>query len=310
MSEMSIFIGIDVSQSKLDVAVANSAEFKSFDNTEDGQSEMKDFIGSKKPSLIVIESTGGFEKGAVRELASAGLSIVAVNPRQVRDFAKAMGILAKTDKIDARVIARFAEAVKPAERPLKTEEEERLDSLNSRRFQIVEMITAERNRLIHATKWTRKGIQSHIKMLEKSLIEINKEMDDLIKNSPIWHQKDQILQSIPGVGKIMARTLLADMPEIGTINRKQISALGGVAPLNRDSGKYKGRRSIWGGRANVRSVLYMCALTGIRCNHKIKDFYERLRAAGKSFKVAITACMRKLLVIINTMVKNETCWVS
>ena len=185
-----------------------------------------------------------------------------------------------------------------------------LDALNARRFQIVEMITAEKNRLIHATKWTRRGIEGHIRMLERLLAEINREMDDLIKNSPIWSRKDKLLQSIPGVGKVMARTLLADMPEIGALSRKQISALAGVAPLNRDSGTFKGRRSIWGGRAKVRTVLYMCAVTAIRCNPKIKAFYERLRASGKCFKVAITACMRKLLVIINTMMKNETSWAS
>ncbi len=244
MSEQ-IFIGVDVSKNKLDVAEARSAEYRCFDNTEEGQGKMKDFIASKKPVLIVLEATGGFEKGILRVPASARLPIVPVNPRQIRDFARAVGILAKTDKIDARVIARFAEAVKPEARPLRSEEGERLDALNARRFQIVEMITAERNRLIHAPKWTREGIEGHIKMLKRFLVEMNKEMDDLIKNSPIWSQKDKILQSIPGVGKVMSRTLLADLPEIGTLNRKQISALTGVAPLNRDSGLYKGRRSIW-----------------------------------------------------------------
>jgi transposase len=305
-----IFIGIDVSKNKLDVAEAHSAEFRSFDNTEEGHCKVKDFIASKKPILIVLEATGGFEKKILRVLASARLPVVVVNPRQIRDFARAVGVLAKTDKIDARVIARFAEAVKPEVRPLRSEEEEMFDALNARRFQIVEMITAEKNRLIHATKWTRNGIEGHIRMMERLLAELNKEMDDLIKNSPVWRQKDKILQSIPGVGKVMARTLLADLPEVGTLSRKQISALAGVAPLNRDSGLYKGRRSIWGGRSKVRTVLYMCAVTAIRCNPKIKGFYERLRAASKCFKVAITACMRKLLVIINTMMKTEICWVS
>jgi transposase len=305
-----VFIGIDVSKDKLDVAVRPEGEYRLFNNTEDGLREMREFIGLKQPSSIVIEATGGYEKEAVRELALAGLPIVLVNPRQVRDFAKAIGVLAKTDKIDAEVIARFAEAVKPEKRALKTEEEERLDSLNARRFQIVEMITSEKNRLGHASKWTKEGIVEHISVLEKSLSIINSEMDDLIKNSPVWRQKDKVLRSIPGVGKVMSRTLLADMPEIGTMNRKQVSALGGVAPMNRDSGKYRGKRTVWGGRASVRAVLYMCALTGIRCNYKIKEFYNRLRASGKSFKVAITACMRKLLVIINSMIKHETCWAS
>jgi transposase len=308
MSEKDVFIGIDVSKHNLDVAVFGSGQFLTFSNTEDGISMMKDFIASKQPRLIVMEATGGFEKGALRVLVSARYPVVAVNPRQVRDFAKATGVLAKTDKIDAHVIARFAEAVKPITRPLKTEEEERLDALNARRFQIVEMITAEKNRLLNASRWTRKEIQGHIKGLEKRLDQVNRELDDLIKKSPIWRQKDKILQSIPGVGSVMSRTILADLPEIGTMNRKQASALAGVAPLNRDSGKYKGKRTIWGGRGKVRSVLYMCALTAIRCNPKIKLFYDRLRAAGKCFKVAITACMRKLLIIMNTMIKNQTLW--
>ena len=310
MSAKDVFIGIDISKSSLDTAVGATGEYKSFANTEEGQASMRDFIISKHPALIVVEATGGFELGALRILASAGLPVVAVNPRQVRDFAKAVGTLAKTDKIDAHIIARFAEAVKPEVRPMKTEEEEMLDALNGRRFQLIEMITAEKNRLSRATKWTKDSIIGHIKMLEESLAKIDRDMDDLIKNSPIWRRKEEVLRSIPGVGKVMARTLLADMPEIGTMNRRQISALAGVAPMNRDSGKYKGCRRIWGGRSQVRSVLYMCAFSSIRCNPIIKAFYKRLRDAGKKFKVAITACMRKLLTIINTIMKNDSCWVS
>jgi transposase len=247
MSKEKTFIGIDVSKDKLDVAVRPSGEFMTFSSAQDALSMMTEFIRSKEPELIVLEATGGFEMGALRALASARLPVVAVNPRQVRDFAKAMGVLAKTDKMDAHVIARFADSVRPEIRVLKTEQEEMLDALNARRFQIIEMITAEKNRLISSSKWTKKEIQGHIKGLEKRLAKVDSDMDDLIKKSPIWRQKDKILQSIPGVGSVMARTILSDLPEAGTLNRKQIAALTGVAPLNRDSGKYKGKRAIWGG---------------------------------------------------------------
>jgi transposase len=308
MSKEKIFIGMDVSKDKLDVAVRPSGEFMTFSCTEDSLSLMTEFIRSKNPDLIVLEATGGLEMGALRSLALARLPVVAINPRQVRDFARAMGILAKTDKIDAHVIARFAESVRPEIRALKTPLDERLDALNARRFQIVGMITAEKNRLVNSSKWTKKDIQGHIKGLEKRLAKIDSDLDDLIKKSPIWRQKDKILRSIPGVGAVMARTILADLPEAGTLNRKEIAALTGVAPLNRDSGKHKGKRIIWGGRAKVRSVLYMCALTAVRCNPILKAFYNRLIRAGKKPKVALTACMRKLLVILNAMLKNGTCW--
>jgi len=308
MSKEKVFIGVDVSKDKLDVAVRPSGEFMTFSSGEDGLCMMSEFIKSKEPELIVLEATGGFEMGALRSLASARLPVVAVNPRQVRDFARAMGILAKTDKIDAHIIARFSDSVRPEIRPFRTPEEQMLDALNARRFQLVEMITQEKNRLTNAPKWTKKDIQGNIKGLEKRLVKIENDLDDFIKKSPIWRQKDKILKSIPGVGPVMSRTILSDLPEAGTLNRREIAALSGVAPLNRDSGKYKGKRAIWGGRAKVRCVLYMCALAAVRCNPKIKAFYSRLITAGKKPKVALTACMRKLLVIINTMLKNGTCW--
>jgi transposase len=310
MSEGKIFVGIDVSKDKLDVAVRPSEEWMSFANTEDGISMMTDFIQSKEPDLVVLEATGCFEMGALRSLAFARIPSVVVNPRQVRDFARAIGILAKTDKIDAHVIARFADSVRPEIRPLKTTEQEMLDALSARRCQLIEMLTAEKNRLSSAPKWTKKEIQSHIKGLKKHLAKINRDLENLIKKSPHWRQMDEILQSTPGIGPVMSMTILADLPEIGTMNRKQIAALAGVAPMNRDSGKYKGQRTIWGGRAKVRSVLYMCTLTAARYNPKIKNFYDRLRNAGKKHKVALTACMRKLLTILNTMIKNGTCWES
>jgi len=308
MSEEKFFIGIDVSKARLDVAVEPCGKYASFGNTEEDMAGLIDFINSISPTLIAIEATGGFERLALRALSLARLPVVAINPRQVRDFAKCLGILAKTDKIDAHVIARFAATVKPEIRHLKSEDEQMLDALNARRFQIVEMITAEKNRLASAPKWTKKDIQGNIKGLEKRLAKVNRDIDDLIKKSPTWSERGKILKSVPGVGPVMLSTILAALPELGTLNRKKVSALVGVAPLNCDSGKFKGKRMVWGGRAKVRSVLYMCALSAIKCNPKIRTFYDRLRQAGKAFKVAITACMRKLLIVMNTMAKNETYW--
>ena len=234
--------------------------------------------------------------------------MVVVNPRQVRHFAKAMGLLAKTDKIDARMIARFAEAVKPEVRLLKDEEAQRLEAFLSRRRQLLQMLTGEKNRLVLAPRWTKKDIQAHIEWLDKELAKVNKELQNLIQKSPLWRERDKILQSAKGVGPAMSITLISDLPELGTLNGKKIAALVGVAPLNRDSGKYRGRRVIWGGRSQVRVVLYMAARAAIRFNHVIRAFAERLKKAGKSYKVVVTACMRKLLTILNAMVKNGTRW--
>jgi transposase len=308
MAEKEVFVGIDVSKGKLDVAVRPSGELMSFSNDEDGISVMIDFIKPFSPILIVLEATGGLETASVGMLAAKGLPVVVINPRQVRDFAKATGRLAKTDAIDAHVIAQFGEAVRPEIRPLKDEEAKRLSALITRRRQIVEMMTAEKNRLIAATPWTRKDIQSHIVWLEKCLKKADKNLNDLLRKSPVWREKDDILQSTPGVGPVLSMTLLSHLPELGTLNRKQIAALVGVAPLNRDSGLFRGKRTIWGGRANIRSVLYMSVTCAIRFNPVIKKFYQRLRDAGKLHNVAMTACMRKLLVILNTMIKNRTRW--
>lgn len=303
-----VFIGIDVSKEKLDVAVRPTGEFMSFSNNEDGISCLVDFVKSFSPNLVVLEATGGLETAAVGVLADKGLPVVVVNPRQVRDFAKATGTLAKTDEIDAHLIARFGEAVRPELRLLKDQDAQKLTSLITRRRQIVEMITAEKNRLNTAPKWTSKGIQTNISWLEKCLKKVDKDMKNLLKKSPVWREKDEILQSTPGVGPVLSMTLLSGLPELGNLNRKEIAALVGVAPLNRDSGLFRGKRMIWGGRANIRSVLYMSATCAMRFNPTIKIFYERLRLAGKLHKVAITACMRKLLVILNTMIKNRTYW--
>lgn len=308
MNEEKVFIGIDVSKKELEVALRPTGSRCVFTNNEDGIASLVEFVQSCSPTLIVLEATGGLETRVVSALAARGCPVVVVNPRQARDFAKATGKLAKTDSLDAHVLAHFADAVRPEIRALKDMEAQNLDALNTRRRQIVEMLTAEKNRLLMAPSWTRQDIKNHIDWLEKCLDKVNKEIKKLLKKSPIWREKDNILQSTPGVGPVLSVTLLADLPELGALKGKQIAALVGVAPLNRDSGIFKGRRVIWGGRAGVRSVLYMSTMSAIRFNPVIKVFYQRLRAAGKGHKVAMTACMRKLLVILNAMLRNGHCW--
>ena len=308
MSNTEKFVGIDVSKSELEVHVRPTSDRMTFANTEDGIALLIDFLKPFSASLVVIEATGGIEMVVVNALAAKTFPVVVVNARQIRDFAKAIGKLAKTDLLDAQVIAHFAEAVRPPLRPLKDEQTQRLHALNMRRRQLVQMIKAEQNRLITAPKWTIKTIKSHIAWLKKDLAKIDKEISNFIKDSPIWREKDAILQSFKGIGSVTSSTLLAAVPELGNINSKQLSALVGVAPLNRDSGLFRGKRTVWGGRENVRSVLYMAAMTAIRFNPVIQQFYKRLRDAGKPHKVAITACMRKMLVILNSMMKNQTYW--
>lgn len=303
-----VFIGIDVSKKELEVALRPAKTRSVFSNDEEGIASLVDFVQSCSPILVVLEATGGLETGVVSTLAAQKCPVVVINPRQARDFAKATGKLAKTDSIDAHMLAHFADAVRPEIRVLKDIETQNLEALNTRRRQIVEMLTAEKNRLPMAPSWTREDIRSHIDWLEKCLSKVNKDMNNLLKRSPIWREKDDILRSMPGVGPVLSVTLLADLPELGTLNSKQIASLVGVAPLNRDSGMFRGRRAIWGGRANVRSILYMSAMSAIRFNPIIKEFYERLRSAGKVHKVAVTACMRKLLIILNAMIRNGHCW--
>ena len=261
-----------------------------------------------QPALIVLEATGGVERAVTRALASAEFPVVVINPRQVRDFAKATGQLAKTDTIDAAVLARFGEAVRPALRPLPDEVTWELRAVVSRRRQITEMIVAETNRLSGASKAVRKRINAHLRWLEAELKRADKDLDQSIRQSPIWKENEDLLRSVPGMGRVISRTLLAELPELGRLNRKQIAALVGVAPLNRDSGTLRGRRSIWGGRATVRAALYMGALVASRRNAVIQTFYRRLRNAGKAPKVALVACMRKLLTILNSMIKHKTHW--
>lgn len=308
MEVSSIFVGIDVSKERLDVTMRPSGESESVSNDKDGIEALVKRLKEIGPSLIVLEATGGLERGVTRGLASAELPVVVVNPRQVRDFAKATGQLAKTDRIDALVLARFGEAVRPALRPLPDEVSLELRALIARRRQITGMIVAERNRLSGASKSVKKRIDAHIRWLEAELDRADKDLDQSIGQSPIWREKEDLLRSVPGIGPVISRSLIAELPELGELNRKQIAALVGVAPLNRDSGTLRGRRRIWGGRATVRAVLYMAALVASRRNGVIGGFYKRLRNAGKAPKVALVACMRKLLTVLNSMIKHRTCW--
>jgi transposase len=306
--EEKVFVGVDVSKGSLDVAIGPHKEIITFANDQSGVDLLVKKLSRMDPTLTVFESTGGYELLATSCLAEAGLAVVIVNPRQVRNFAKATGILAKTDAIDARVIARFAEAVKPDVRPLKDRQTSELTALVTRRRQIIEMIVAETNRLRLANKRNKKDIKDHIRWLQKRLDKIESDIGKMIQSSPIWRCKDDILQSVPGIGPITSATLICDLPELGVLSPKKIAMLAGLAPLNCDSGKFKGRRRIWGGRGSVRSILYMATLAAIRCNPAIKGFYQRLIAAGKCHKVAATACMRKLLIIANAMLRDQTLW--
>jgi transposase len=259
-------------------------------------------------TLIVLEATGGYELPVVAALSAAQLPVVVVNARQVRDFARAVGKLAKTDAIDAAVLAQFGEAVKPELRPLADEVTRMLQGWLGRRRQLVEMLQAEEQRLSMATAAVRPQIQRHIEWLRAQLRDVDGQLKDLIHRSPVWREHDDLLRSVPGVGPVLATTLLADVPELGRLNRKQIAALVGVAPLNRDSGAQRGSRRIWGGRAPVRAALYMATVASLRCNPVIRNFYERLCAAGKPRKLALTACMRKLLTILNAMMRHRAGW--
>lgn len=302
-----IFVGIDVSQAHLDIAVRPGASF-SIAHHESAIATLVEQLRSLSPTLILLEATGGMEIPLTSALATAGLPVVVVNPRQVRDFAKASGRLAKTDALDAQMLAQFAEVMRPQPRPLPDAEARALTALVARRRQLVEMLTAEKNRLLSASSPIRKRVRAHIAWLERELAHTNTELSETIRQSPVWREKDDLLQSVPGVGPVLTATLLASLPELGTLTHKQIAALVGVAPLNRDSGTLRGRRTVWGGRAQVRAVLYMGAIVAARFNPVIRVFYQRLQRAGKAKKVTLTACMRKLLTILNAMLKHRIPW--
>jgi transposase len=301
-------IGIDVSKRTLDVASLPDGESWTVTNDDLGLAALTPRLVALAPALIVLEATGGFEMLAALTLAQVGLPVAVVNPRQIRHFAKAMGRLAKTDALDAGLLAEFAQRVRPAPRPLPDEAAQLLASLLTRRRQIVDMLTAEKNRLGFARGPVRRDISQHIRWLEKRLTDVDGDLQDAVTASPLYHAKAELLRSVPGVGQVTTLTLLATLPELGRLSRHQIAALVGVAPLNRDSGTVRGKRMVWGGRAPVRAVLYMAALVGLKHNPVLRVFYERLRAAGKPFKVAATACMRKLLTILNAMLHQNRRW--
>ncbi|MDA1316256.1 MAG: IS110 family transposase [Acidobacteria bacterium] len=308
MTSEVLFVGIDVSKDYLDVALRPKGDLSRFDNNKAGIAKMTTDLSKLDPTLIVMEATGSMEMPAAAALQLAKLPVAVVNPRQARDFAKSTGKLAKTDAIDAHALAHFAEAVRPEVRLLPDEQAQELDAIVTRRLQVLDMIVAEKNRLRTSTRAVGKRIKAHISFLEKELDGIDKELSEAIKDSPAWKAKDEILRSVTGVGRVVSFTLVSQLPELGKLNRQQIAALVGLAPLNRDSGKRKGKRGIWGGRASVRSALYMGCLSAIKHNKVIKAFYERLIAKGKPFKVAMVACMHKLLIILNSMVKSGSKW--
>jgi len=303
-----IYIGIDVSKATLDIATWQPQQSWQVSNTTEGIEKLLQGLKKYSSSLVVIEATGGYERLVVAELVTANIPVSVINPKRARDFARSVGQLAKTDKIDARLLAHYAQAVRPRPRPLRTEDEERLSALMSRRRQVIEILTSEKNRLATAHKTTRNRVQEHIDWLLKELGDIDDEINQFIQSTPLWKQKDQLLRSVPGVGGITSQILLADLPELGTINRQCIAALVGVAPLNQDSGRKRGKRRVFGGRETVRNILYMAAMSAARFKPLIKTFYDRLIKAGKAKKVAIVACMRKLLILLNAIIHQNRPW--
>lgn len=301
------FVGIDVSKDYLDSASLHS-DLGRVSNNRQGIAHLIEQLEPLHPSLIVVEATGGFEIPLLTELYAAQFPIARVNPGRVREFAKSVGQLAKTDKLDAHILARFAEAVKPATVHLPSDDEQHLAALMSRRRQLIEMLTAEQNRLASMRPSVQAHVQKHIAWLGAELEVLDQEIQEFINDNPHWQDKADLLRGVPGVGRITTATLMADLPELGQLDRKQIAALVGLAPVNRDSGRKRGKRRIHGGRAQVRSVLYMATLTATRYNPVIKAFYDRLLKAGKEKKVALTACMRKLLTILNAILKHHQPW--
>ncbi len=301
-------MGVDISKASLDLALYGSREHWSFTNDAGGINQAVTGLCQINPQMVVVEATGGIEMAFVGSLTASGIAVVVINPRQIRDFAKATGRLAKTDRLDAAILAEFGAKVNPPVRALPDAEAQQLKTLVTRRRQQQEMITSERNRLNSASGVVRERVKSHISWMQAELKQTDDDLSDLLKRSAIWEEKDRLLQSVPGVGPILSATLIADLPELGTLNRKQIAALAGVAPLNHDSGTLHRKRRVWGGRSSVRPSLYMAALVATRHNSVIRGFYQRLCAKGKAKKVALTACMRKLLTILNAMLRTRSDW--
>jgi len=302
------FVGLDIAKDHIDVSVRPTGEQWRVAQTDDGMAQLVAHLGALTPALVVVESTGGYETAAVTALAVAQLPVAVVNPRQVRDFAKAIGRLAKTDALDAAVLALFAERVRPAVRPLPDEAHQELIALVTRRRQLLDMLTAERNRLATARRSVRASVQQHVRWLERRIHDADADLTTTIQQSPLWRTQDDLLRSVPGIGPITSSLLIALLPELGVLSRREIASLVGVAPLNRDSGQQRGRRIVWGGRAAVRGPLYMATLVATRHNPVLRGFYRRLRDAGKPPLVALVAAMRKLLTILNAMVKHQQPW--
>jgi transposase len=307
-SKEQMFVGIDVSKSTLEVRIEPLGESFQVANDDEGVKALCSRLKKLDLTLIVMEATGGLEMRAASELAARGLPLAVVNPRQVRDFAKATGQLAKTDRIDTQVLCGFGRAIRPAVRPIKDELTQQLDDLVTRRRQLVDMRVQETARLHRASKVQAKSLKAHIAWLDKRIKQIEADQGSCLRNSDAWRVKDDLLQSIPGVGQITSHSVLSRCPEIGQLSRRKIAKLVGIAPLNNDSGKHRGERHIWGGRADVRSVLYMATVSAKRCNPLIRAFAEKLERAGKPYKVLMIACMRKLLTIMNAMIKNNMPW--
>ena len=306
-----VYVGIDVAKDRLDVHLRPSGEAFAVARDGKGLEELSVHLGGLEVALVVLEATGGFEVTVAAALCATGLPLAVVNPRQVRDFARATGRLAKTDALDAAAIAHFAEAVRPEPRPMPDEQARALGELVTRRRQIVEMMTAERNRRKRlASRRMVKSVDRLLKALQRELSDLETDLDDTIRKTPAWRQAEDLLKTVPGIGDVTARTLIADLPELGTLSRRRIAALVGVAPFNRDSGTMRGRRTVWGGRASVRASLYMAALSASRCNPTLKRFYQRLTEAGKPKKIALTALMRKLLTILNAILRDGKPWLA
>jgi transposase len=308
MSEQERWIGIDVAKAWLDVARAGEEPVRRVANDADGIAELVAEVRAAAPRLVVLEATGGYERAVTAALAAAGVPVAVVNPRQVRDFAKATGQLAKSDALDARVLARFAQRIQPPVRPLPDAVAQELAALLARRRQLLEMRTAEHNRRPSLAPRLRPALDAHVRWLSEQITELDRELDRTLRDSPIWREKEALLRSIPGVGPVVARTLLAELPELGSLERGEAAALAGVAPLNQDSGRRRGTRRTWGGRGGVRAALYMATVAATRCNPAIRALYQRLRAAGKPAKVALVAGMRKLLLIANAILRDGAPW--
>ena len=302
------WVGIDVCQKSLDVYIRPSEKLFQVTNNEIGIRKLVQTLKNIQPELIVLEATGGMEIDAAIQLTQAELAVAVINPRQARDFAKATGQLAKTDVIDARILAHFADAIRPEVRQISDESSRQLEDLVTRRRQISDMSTAEKNRRRGKTNSVKASIDEHIEWLEEQLKEIESQIKSAIAINQEWQQKMKLLTSVPGIGEVVAVTLISSLPELGTISHKSISYLVGVAPLNKDSGKFRGKRRIWGGRAKVRCVLYMATLVAVRFNPPIKSFYDRLISKGKLKKVALIACMHKLLILLNAMMRKNQAW--